>query len=97
MSVEISSRASTTESTPSSSSSRITAAQDESDEHQPGHTKSDDNGKDANGKLAEGQLQNMALQAQSGRGTHGRFSGATLVEYRKYQVHFKVRFCSRMI
>ncbi|KAG0284352.1 hypothetical protein BGZ96_011274 [Linnemannia gamsii] len=86
MSIETDSHASTTEPT-SSSLSQVAAAQDESDNRQLGHKNSDNDEEDAHRELDEDRLQNVPLRAQSGRGANGRFTGATLVEYRKYQVH----------
>lgn len=49
-----------------------------------------DRGLDENGHSDEDQMRSAPLQVQSGRSADGRFSNATLIEYRKYQVHFKV-------
>lgn len=110
LSIEVSSRVSSTRpsspstSPPSSSSSQDDAAQDESGDQKSENTSSDEDGEqdedkesdedgelDKDGESNEDQVQSEPLQAQNGRCENGRFSNATLIEYRKYQAHFKVR------
>ncbi|OAQ24486.1 hypothetical protein K457DRAFT_835073 [Linnemannia elongata AG-77] len=53
-----------------------------------------DRGLDENGQSDEDQMRSAPLQVQSGRSADGRITNATLIEYRKYQVHFK-EWCIR--
>ncbi|KAF9155471.1 hypothetical protein BG015_009759 [Linnemannia schmuckeri] len=97
MSIEVSSHTSSTGPSSSSSSSlQNAAAQNKSGDHQSKNTGSENDGEEGSevGKLDEDRLQNAPLHVQNGRGADGRFSDTTLIEYRKYQVHFK-EWCIR--